>query len=53
MKEGYFSIILYGYIFLRYQYEPWHLRYVGKKAAKVMFERQITLEEYFQIVRKM
>jgi zinc D-Ala-D-Ala carboxypeptidase len=36
-----------------YQYEPWHLRYVGKKAAKVMFERQITLEEYFKIVRKM
>jgi D-alanyl-D-alanine carboxypeptidase len=36
-----------------YQYEPWHLRYVGTKAAKVMFERQITLEEYFKIVKKM
>jgi D-alanyl-D-alanine carboxypeptidase len=36
-----------------YQYEPWHLRYVGKKAAKVMFERQITLEEYFKMVKKM
>jgi zinc D-Ala-D-Ala carboxypeptidase len=35
-----------------YQYEPWHLRYVGKKAAKVMFERNITLEEYFRIVKK-
>jgi D-alanyl-D-alanine carboxypeptidase len=35
-----------------YQYEPWHLRYVGKKAAKVIFERKITLEEYFKIVKK-
>jgi D-alanyl-D-alanine carboxypeptidase len=29
-----------------YQYEPWHLRYVGKKAAKEMMEQDITLEEY-------
>jgi zinc D-Ala-D-Ala carboxypeptidase len=36
-----------------YQYEPWHLRYVGKKAAKVIFEKNITLEEYFRIVKKM
>ncbi|KIQ94155.1 D-alanyl-D-alanine carboxypeptidase [Anoxybacillus thermarum] len=36
----------------KYQYEPWHLRYVGKKAAKVIYEKQITLEEYFQIVKK-
>ncbi|MBA2875401.1 M15 family metallopeptidase [Thermaerobacillus caldiproteolyticus] len=35
-----------------YQYEPWHLRYVGKKAAKVIFEKGITLEEYFRIVKK-
>jgi D-alanyl-D-alanine carboxypeptidase len=35
-----------------YQYEPWHLRYVGKKAAKVMFEKGLTLEEYFQVVKK-
>ncbi|RAK18442.1 D-alanyl-D-alanine carboxypeptidase [Anoxybacillus vitaminiphilus] len=35
-----------------YQYEPWHIRYVGKKAAKVMFERRLTLEEYFQVVKK-
>lgn len=35
-----------------YQYEPWHIRYVGKKAAKVIFEKDITLEEYFQIVKK-
>ena len=29
-----------------YQYEPWHLRYVGVKAATDMMERGITLEEY-------
>ncbi|HEX6593167.1 MAG TPA: D-alanyl-D-alanine carboxypeptidase family protein [Bacillota bacterium] len=29
-----------------YQYEPWHLRYVGKKAAKEITEANITLEEY-------
>ncbi|RKQ33202.1 D-alanyl-D-alanine carboxypeptidase family protein [Oceanobacillus halophilus] len=30
----------------QYQYEPWHLRYVGKKAAKEMMEQEMTLEEY-------
>ncbi|MBD1379038.1 M15 family metallopeptidase [Metabacillus arenae] len=35
-----------------YQYEPWHLRYVGKEAAKVMFEHDLTLEEYFERVKK-
>lgn len=45
----------YGFI-LRYpsnkvaitgvDYEPWHYRYVGKKAAKDIFEASITLEEY-------
>jgi len=29
-----------------YQYEPWHLRYVGKKAAKTIYEQDLTLEEY-------
>ena len=29
-----------------YQYEPWHLRYVGIKAAKEIKDRNITLEEY-------
>jgi len=28
-----------------YQFEPWHLRYVGKKMAKVMFEKKMVLEE--------
>ena len=45
----------YGYI-LRYQegaeaitgysYEPWHIRYVGRDAAKVITEKGITLEEF-------
>ncbi|MCM1113949.1 MAG: M15 family metallopeptidase [Clostridium sp.] len=45
----------YGFI-LRYptdksnvtgiSYEPWHYRYVGKEAAKEIFDAQICLEEY-------
>ncbi|GGA84895.1 D-alanyl-D-alanine carboxypeptidase family protein [Ornithinibacillus halotolerans] len=31
-----------------YQYEPWHLRYVGIKAATEIMERGITLEEYLE-----
>jgi len=27
-------------------YEPWHIRYVGKEAAKYIYENNITLEEY-------
>jgi len=30
-----------------YQYEPWHLRYVGKPIAKEIMSRGITLEEYY------
>ena len=29
-----------------YSYEPWHFRYVGKKVAKEIKRRNITLEEY-------
>jgi LAS superfamily LD-carboxypeptidase LdcB len=29
-----------------YLYEPWHLRYVGKEAAKVIYDEDLTLEEY-------
>lgn len=29
-----------------YNYEPWHIRYVGKKVADQIYERGITLEEY-------
>lgn len=35
-----------------YQYEPWHFRYVGEKAALEMYQNQLTLEEYFNIVEK-
>lgn len=35
-----------------YKYEPWHFRYVGKEAAKIIFEKQLTLEEFFNIVQK-
>ncbi|WP_212962997.1 M15 family metallopeptidase [Siminovitchia fordii] len=35
-----------------YQFEPWHFRYVGKKAAKTIYERNWTLEEYFEHVSK-
>lgn len=35
-----------------YSYEPWHLRYVGEEAAAVMYEKDLTLEEYFNIVQK-
>lgn len=33
-----------------YQYEPWHLRYVGKKIALEIMNAGITLEEYFNEV---
>lgn len=29
-------------------YEPWHYRYVGKKAAKKIFKKGICLEEYLE-----
>lgn len=48
----------YGFI-LRYptdkseitgiSYEPWHYRYVGKEAAKEIYERGICLEEYLAV----
>ncbi len=31
-----------------YQYEPWHLRYVGLTAAKEIHEEGLTLEEFLQ-----
>ena len=47
----------YGFI-LRYpkgkeditgiQYEPWHFRYVGKDAATIIMDQQITLEEFVE-----
>ncbi len=29
-----------------YSYEPWHIRYVGEDAAKEIYEKNITLEEF-------
>lgn len=35
-----------------YSYEPWHFRYVGEKVAKIIYENDLTLEEYFDLVQK-
>lgn len=32
-----------------YKYESWHIRYIGKELAKKLYNRGITLEEYFDI----
>lgn len=33
-----------------YGYEPWHLRYVGRAHAAYMMQKELTLEEYLDIV---
>lgn len=30
-----------------YSYEPWHYRYVGTEVAKIIYEEDITYEEYY------
>ncbi|GIN86091.1 D-alanyl-D-alanine carboxypeptidase [Heyndrickxia sporothermodurans] len=35
----------------KYKFEPWHFRYVGKKIASEIYEKGITLEEYFEEVK--
>ena len=35
-----------------YKYEPWHYRYVGDKLATELYEKNITLEEYYNIDQK-
>ncbi|WP_275695614.1 M15 family metallopeptidase [Ferdinandcohnia quinoae] len=35
-----------------YNYEPWHLRYVGVQIATLIYENDLTLEEYFNKVKK-
>ncbi|QNR08581.1 M15 family metallopeptidase [Macrococcoides canis] len=35
-----------------YQYEPWHVRYVGVKIAQEIFNKKITLEEYLGLYPK-
>jgi len=34
------------------EYEPWHIRYVGKEAAKYIYDNRITLEEYLAQSKK-
>ncbi len=36
-----------GEVITGYQYEPWHLRYVGKEVAAYIDEHDLTLEEFF------
>lgn len=31
-----------------YAYEPWHIRYVGKKLAKYLYDNNLCLEEYYE-----
>lgn len=33
------------------QYEPWHIRYVGKKLASFLYKEDITLEEYYALYK--
>lgn len=35
-----------------YSYEPWHLRYVGNKTSKNIYEKGIVLEEFVQNEKK-
>ncbi|NLJ58412.1 MAG: M15 family metallopeptidase [Tissierellia bacterium] len=30
-----------------YQYEPWHIRYLGKNLARKVFESKLTYDEYY------
>lgn len=33
----------------KYFYEPWHIRYIGEKIAKICDENNIVLEEYYHM----
>ena len=35
-----------------YDYEPWHYRFVGINLAKILYEQNITMEEYYSLKRK-
>ncbi len=34
----------------QYEYEPWHLRYVGVEHAQIMMENHLVLEEYLALI---
>ena len=33
--------------FTGYEYEPWHLRFIGKEKAKIIYDSGLSLEEYY------
>lgn len=33
-----------------YNYEPWHIRYVGKDIATYIYENNLTLEEFYKLI---
>lgn len=35
-----------------YKYEPWHVRYVGKEAARAIHENEMPLESYLLLLRE-
>ena len=35
-----------------YDHEPWHYRYLGTEVVKEIFDKQITIEEYFDSLNK-
>lgn len=35
-----------------YDYEPWHYRFVGINLAKILYDQNITMEEYYSLKRK-
>ena len=54
-KEIHKHLHLFGFILrypenkediTKYPYEPWHIRYVGDFVSKIIYERNLTLEEY-------
>lgn len=58
MKE---NAHLFGYVLrypkekvdiTKYEYEPWHFRYVGKEIAETIYKNDWTLEEFFENAKK-
>ena len=35
-----------------YKYEPWHVRYLGNEKAKIIYDSELTLEEYYGLDSK-
>ena len=35
-----------------YKFEPWHFRFVGKTYSKIIYDKNLTLEEYFELVKE-